>query len=507
MAPNAQGLPLVSLRNMTAFARRLFVVTLALCAVAGAARADCIDNGHYTLAALAEPLVGTRYPYTENLVHHGTDTPVGDDLVVGYRDDLQWTKIQSGCAAFGEYNLLASTSINLLLRASFRIAYVPAADAPPPETRYEVQLRVGTSSADPHPRIAATETRFLGGHHPRQDRFAATLQDLPAGNYVYSFWFRLLDGPPSNRVTLQLQWLTAQGVPSVYPSERYVSPFDEVVREEWAPLGVELRFRAMQSMDAVLQASYIVAEAAPGTTLTFGWSLDEVDPGSRVATVATPAYLPSSDILFDALSALDAGEHVVRLYGKATGGEVRVRRVVTELVTFPLERARPLIPPLAQGERSDPLVVTTSGSDLQPESMSTVCGRWTKLLDFELEPSDSNFSWTLSGYVEILGSEGGGYVQVGIDAEHFETTPEHPDIYFNAHTDMGMFELQFRPGHDGAFFYGDCSKWGNGTHGNRMSLWIRRIEGCNDAPWGGSLLVGRRWLAMKLLPSEAPHLP
>jgi hypothetical protein len=198
---------------------------------------------------------------------------------------------------------------------------------------------------------------------------------------------------------------------------------------------------------------------------------------------------------------------VLRLYAKASGGAVRLRRVVTEVVTFPVERMRPLIPPLVEAERSDPLVLTTAGSDVQPVSMSTVCGRWTKLLSAELEPSDSNFSWTLSGYVEVLGGEGSGYVQLGIQAEHEESTPEHPTTFFNAHTDMGMFELQFQPGHDGAFFYGDCSKWGNGTFGNRMSLWMRRVEGCNDAPFGGTLVVGRRWLAMKLLPSEGPHLP
>ena len=473
----------------------------------GQARADCIDNGHYTIAALAMPLMGTRYPYTEDLVHHGTDAPVGDDLVVEYHDDLRWTKIQSGCAAFGEYNVAASTPVNLLLRASFRIAYMPAAIAPPPETRYEVQLRVGTSKDDDHPRVAATETRFLGERHPRSERFAATLQDLPAGNYVYSFWFRLLDGPSTNRMTLQLQWITAQGVPNVFPSERRVAAFDDVVRDDWTPVGLELRFRAPGAVDAILQSSFIVTEAERGSTLTFGWIVDGLDPGSRIATLATPAYLPSSDVVFEALAALEPGEHVVQLHARSTGGAVRLRRVITELVAFPVERARPVIPPLVEGERSEPLVVTTAGSDVQPMSMSTVCGRWTKLLDFEIPPAGDSFSWTLSGYVEILGSDLSGYVQVGIDAEHEETMPDQPDALFTAHTDMGMFELQFQRGHDGAFFYGDCSKWGNGRAGNRMSLWLRRIEGCNDAPFGGTVVVGRRWLAMKLLPSVGPHLP
>jgi hypothetical protein len=490
--------------------RRLLVasVSAALCAVAAAprVRADCIDNGHYTIAATIAPLMGTRYPYTEDLVHHGGDAPVGDDLVVDFHDDLRWTKIQSGCAAFGEYNVTASTPVNLLLRASFRIAFMPVPTAPS-DARYEIELRVGTSAADEHPRIAASETRFLGGRYPRTERFAATLQDLPAGNYVYSFWFRLLDGPATNRVQLQLQWITAQGVPNGFPSVRRVAAFDEVVRAQWMPVGVELPFRSARAVDAVLQSSFIVAEAESGSTLTFGWAVDGVDPGNRLATVATPAYLPSSDVILDTAAGLQTGEHVLQLYAKSSGGAVRLRRVVTEVVTFPVERMRPLIPPLMEAERREPLVVTTAGSDVQPVSMSTVCGRWTKVLEVELEPSDSNFSWTLSGYVEILGGEGSGYVQAGIQAEHWESTPAHPATLFNANTDMGMVELQFQPGHDGAFFYGDCSKWGNGKYGNRMSLWLRRIEGCNDAPFGGTIVVGRRWLAMKLLPSEGPHLP
>jgi hypothetical protein len=487
--------------------RCALVVAFAFAALcAGGARADCIDNGHYTVAGGLWP-IGTRYPYTEDLVHHGNDSPVGDELVVEYHDDLRWVKIQSGCEAFGEYNVAASTPVNLLLRASFRLAYMSAESAPPPETRYEVQLRVGTSKDDEHPRIAATETRFLGGRYPRSERFAATLQDLPAGNYVYSFWFRLLDGPATNRVKLQLQWITGQGVPNVFPSERRVAAFDDVVRDDWTPVGLELRFRTPAAIDAVLQSSYVVAEAARGSTVTFGWVVDAVDPGARVATIATPAYLPSSDVAFETLAALEPGEHIVQLYARSTGGAVRLQRVVTELVSFPRERPRPLIPPLAEGERSEPLVVTTAGSDVQPASMSTVCGRWTKLLDFELQPAESNFSWTLSGYVEILGSDPSGYVNIGIDAEHDEAAPDDSNVLMHAHTDMGMFELQLQPGHDGVFFYGDCSKWGNGRVGNRMSLWLRRIEGCNDAPFGGTVVVGRRWLAMKLLPSEGPHLP
>jgi len=480
-------------------------VFLAAALLAPASFGDCIDNGHYTIVSVANPMMGTRFPYTEDLVHHTTDRPVGDQITVAYRDDLRWTKIQSGCASFGEYNVSASTPVNLLLRASLRFAYerTPAA---PPETRYEVQLRLGQSANDPDARIAATETGHLGVL-PRSERFAATLQDLPAGNYVYSFWFRLLDGSVENRVTLQLQWISAQGAPNTYPSERRVAAADDLVTAQWKRVGVALQFRNRRPMDVVMQSSYVVADAPDGASLTFGWYLDDNDAGDRLGTVATPAYLPSSGLAIDDLADVPAGEHILQLYAKSSGGAVRLQRVVTEMIAFPVALARPLIPPMAEVTRVEPLVVTTGGSAEQPVSLSTVCGRWTKILELDLVPSPDNFSWTLSGYVEVLGGEGPGYAQVAMQAEHMESTPADPDHLFNANTDMGMFEVQVRPGHDGVFIFGDCSKWGNALFGNHVSLWLRRIEGCNDAQFGGTIVVGRRWLAMKLLPSEGPHLP
>jgi hypothetical protein len=488
------------------FARSRCLLFAATFACAASLRADCIDNGHYTVVASASPMSGTRFPYTEDLVHHTTDTPVGDELTVPYHDDLRWTKIQSGCASFGEYNLSASTPVNVLLRASLRLGYTKT-PAAPADTRYEVQLRVGQSADDPEPRIAATELRRLGRRYPRTDRFAATLQDLPAGNYVYSLWFRLLDGPATNGVQLQLQWITAQGAPSLYPSERHVAASDQTVTGEWKAVGDALTYRSLRPLDLALQSSFVVAAAPAGAALTLGWVIDDLDPGAHVGTIATPPALPSGDAAFDHMANVPAGEHTLQLYARSEGGAVRLQQLVTEMVAFPLELPRPLVPPMAEAIAVEPMIVTTAGSAEQPISMSTVCGRWTKILQFDLAPAQDNFSWTLDGYVETFGGDGPGYAQLGIQAEHEESTPADPTHYFNANTDMGMFELQVQPGHDGIFFYGDCSKWGNGTFGNRLSLWLRRPEGCNDAQFGGTIVVGRRWLAIKMLPSEGPHLP
>src|ERR1044072_1459838 len=86
---------------------------------------DCIGNGHYTVVGSADPPVGTRFPYTEDLVHHMTDLPVGEHVEVAYASDLHWTKIQSGCASFGEQNIYAAVPVNVMLRASLRISESP----------------------------------------------------------------------------------------------------------------------------------------------------------------------------------------------------------------------------------------------------------------------------------------------------------------------------------------------------------------------------------------------
>src|SRR5437763_15315015 len=97
----------------------------ALSLAAAPALADCIANGHYTIVGSAQPQRGTRFPYTEDLVHHLDDRPVGARMVVNYNADLRWVKIQSGCADFAEQNVSASAPVNLMLRGSLRISFPP----------------------------------------------------------------------------------------------------------------------------------------------------------------------------------------------------------------------------------------------------------------------------------------------------------------------------------------------------------------------------------------------
>src|SRR6202171_5314045 len=164
--------------------RHLLLAVLLL--AAAPAGADCIANGHFTIVGNAEPLLGTRYPYTEDLASRPDALPVPATFSVAHHEDGRWTKIQSGCTSSEERNISASTSVNLLLRASLRLN----AHSAPLDARYQLQLRIRADAV-------MTETRRLGVV-PRSDRFAAAVLDVPAGSYVYSLWFRILDGPESN---------------------------------------------------------------------------------------------------------------------------------------------------------------------------------------------------------------------------------------------------------------------------------------------------------------------
>lgn len=474
-----------------------------LCALP--AVADCIDNGHYTIATTSAPLSGGRYPYTENLTHHLTDTPVGGEVSVAYDAGGGWTKLQSGCASYDEKNIIAAGPVNVLLRASIHLEY--GKQQAPPGTRYEVQLRVGRSADDPQPFVAFDELRRLDGRYPQSIRFAGIARDLPAGNWTYSMWMRVIDGPASNRITLDLQWITAQGVPNVYPAALTQSAGDVLVGGEWTKAAPVIDIDSPYDIDTIVQSSFTIASASDDAgPLEVAFTAD-ADTPSRFGVVALPPRFPDGRVAFDHAEALATGRHSIQLWMRTTSGAVTLRDVRAECVSFPRDVNRPRIIPLQIASNTTPLMTNASLDDEQPASMSPVCGRWTKLLDMTLAPSNGPLSWTLEGFVEILGADVSGYGQIGIDVTHHETNRANPSEEIDYATDMGMFEFQAASGRDGIYFFGDCSKWGNFRVGAHVSLWIRRIEGCNNSPFGGPFRVGQRWLSVKLLPSEGPHLP
>jgi hypothetical protein len=443
------------------------VVFAVLLAVAGSPlAADCIANGHYTLASSA-------FPYTEDLTRPWS-APVPSGLWVSGDED--WTLVQTACSE--QTNVNASTDVALLVRASFRIGKTTAA----PDAMFDVQLRV-----DGEP--VATHSRRVGDQFPKSYRFGGSVQRLAAGNHLLTMWIRMRD---PGAVLVGLQWITAQGAPVNFGGNR--AAVDNVtLNADWTMIGPPLPIETVRDVDAALQASFTIASAdAP---LSFSWTLDAEPPGAHSGAMAPPRFQPDGATIFDHRVWIDAGAHTLQLWGRTSGSAARLEGVAIDLVGFP-HAARPApVPPMVEAEEEGPTLATTDGDPEQPTGMIQPCGRWTKLLELDLPSDVKNYSWSVDGYLDVLSHDVSSYGQIGIEVDSGD-----------AHTDVGVFDIQAEQAHDGIYFYGDCSKWAprDATH---VSLWIRRVEGCGLSPAGGSFTVGKRWLAVKLLPSQAPHLP
>jgi len=442
---------------------RAFLATLLLLA-ASPLLADCIANGHYSLASSA-------FPYTEDLTRP-TSQPLHDGMWVA--DENDWTLVQTACSE--RTNVNASVDVTLLVRASFHIGKTTAA----PDAIFDVQLRV-----DGEPLV--TQSRRVGDQFPKSFRFGTSVERLPAGNHLLTMWVRMRN---PGAIYVGLQWITAQGVPANNGSHRVLAD-DVKLGSDWTTIGPPLALTSIRDIDAALQASFSVASAV--TPLSFDWTVDDEKPGARPGVVAAPLVQPDGVMVFDHRGWIDRGSHTVQLWGRSDA-TAELKEIAIDAVGFPHETPAKVIP-LIEASADATIVATTAGDPQQPLAMSADCGRWTKILEFDMPGDRKDFSWSVDGYVELLGHDVSGYGVVGVEVDTGK-----------AQTDVGMFEFQTDQQHEGFYFYGDCSKWspGEATH---VSLWIRRIEGCGVAPLGGSFVVGKRWLAVKLLPSQTPHLP
>jgi len=452
------------------------------------AHADCISNGHYTIDA-------SPWPYTEDLATRRDAVPIPGGVFVAYRADGQWTRVQTGCADSDERNVLVTSPVNLMLHAS---VHLTTAGTAPPGTRYEVQLRLGKSADDPDPIVAATELRRVGTV-PRSDRFGAVLSSLPAGNYVYTMWVRVLDGPETNTIGLNLQWITAQGVPVVFPAAR-AEMDGATIGSEWTRVGAPLTIAPQRMADVSLHAAIDSIDSTASRADT-AWTIDGEVPAEH-GSIALPA---TGVTIFDDKRALPHGAHSLQLWMR-TAGTATLDRVRVEAFSMPYVSIWPYVIPAQHGEASNDVTVTPAGDAVQPLAMSPACGRWTKLIEFDVPPSDGVFSWTLSGFVEVDTHAPRAFGQIGIENVHHERVRGNPWLMTDAVTDMGIFDFETHEGPDGIYFYGDCSKWGNFGNGGRMSLWIHVFDGCGLPETNGTVTVGRRWLTIKLLPSPTPHL-
>lgn len=448
---------------------------------------------HVSLYSSADPVThipngGVSNPYTEEIDN-------GTGITVTYAADLHWTQIQTGCAYFGQYNINASNPINLLLRAA-----IPVTNSPLPTAaagaRYEVQLRLATSTTDPSPRVAAWELRRLRGSYPQADHVGGTLQHVPAGFYIYSAWVRLLD---AGNITLKYQWITGQGVPDTNPSGRLVTAGDLPVTTTWMKVGPHLTFSNAAAIDVAAQGAFQIVSGTAGAAIQSGVSIDGAGVGDQYGQVGIEASsrLPDGFTAYHHRVNLASGSHYVELYLRTTSGSATVRNPTIEFVGFPVAPAMPGM--VDSGVLTTTVRITPdTPSSPQPTSLSTICGTWQKVLEFTLPAASDppRYSWSLEGHFQTLGNViGTPYGEVAVEA--------CTGTLGTTCVDMGVNAVEISTTPDGVYFYGDSNQWGNNP-GNIMRLWVHKINGCSFSYDPGTLNegfdIGRRWVAVKLIP-------
>jgi len=316
---------------------RAVLATLLLLA-ASPLLADCIANGHYSLASSA-------FPYTEDLTRP-TSQPLHDGMWVA--DGNDWTLVQTACSE--RTNVNASVDVTRLVRASFHVGKTTAA----PDAIFDVQLRV-----DGEPLV--TQSRRVGDQFPKSFRFGTSVERLEAGNHLLTMWVRMRN---PGAIYVGLQWITAQGVPANNGSHRVLA--DSVkLGSEWTAIGSPLPVKSIRDIDAALQASFTVASAV--MPLSFDWTVDDEKPGARPGVVAAPLVQPDGVMVFDHRGWIDRGSHTVQLWGRSDA-TAELKEIAIDAVGFPHETPAK-VTPLIEASADATIVATTAGDPQQPLAM------------------------------------------------------------------------------------------------------------------------------------------
>lgn len=469
---------------------------------------DCGANGHTSTVTTASPITGVSYPYSEDISHPAVgsgsaSTPFGD-VTVTYNSSLDWTEVQTGCAYVSEKNVNSSGAFNLLLRAQPTVVSATASSG----ARFEIQLRLATSTTDTNPVIASWELRRLKGTYPQAEHVGGTLQNVAAGTYVYSMWIRMLD---SGSATFSNAWTTAQGVPNSYPSARSVASSDSTVTTTWAAVGPQLSFTSSTALDLALGGAFQVVSGTSPSNLLIGYSLDGASSGNQYGDYAIPSNTPLGYNVFDHRKNVASGSHTLQMWMKTTTGTATVRYATAEFVSFPVTSSSPLLGAMNEsGVLTNTVHITNSGSSPAPAGLNQSCGNWTEVMSFDVPAVTGDVNWIYEGFVQYLGNVSGSTRgELAIENTHWNLDAFGNKV-LDAAGDHGVSAIQATAGEDGIYFYGDAMRWGSGNGGNTIKLWMRRINGCASGVTNNStdnFDIGRRWLSVKQTPFQGCYLP
>lgn len=457
-------------------------------------------DGHATVKSSA-------FPYTEDLT---------SNQVTISGPSFDWVLVQSKCD-YVPGNIDASQTAHALLRGLIETASGNVS----PGARLEVQLRVDGIEHGWYVKrlngVLDNLDQMVRVKYPDTFIFEGTAQDLTAGAHVFELWARLLD---AGHVTTGFTWITATGVPAAaYPSGKVVDGGLLNVSTAWQPVTPYLTFTFgpvspfnSSLLDLSLQGYVQVNQRYNGASkLIFGFSLDG-QPAIRQPAKSVSSTLYDGINLVDHLRSVSPGYHTLRLWAKTDAGSVDLQSRQVEYVGFPGDNANSPggEPPSATDTvHVDPLDAGTAGQPIAAV-LSPGCGNWSLLGSFDIpaRAGGQDWSWTLEGYVQLLGNRTGGTVgQVAFETISYfpDQDPMKPPVAVPV--DMGLHFFQIPAGEDGLWFYGDAGDWGVGISppGSTVRLWIRQVYGCNLNDSAGGFDVGMRYFSAKVVPFDYPN--
>jgi hypothetical protein len=532
------------------------------CVESDPARPNCCGaNGHTSFFANA-------YPYTETILNKH-DKDLTRDLCDPRHYDYDsipepmptisgstWVKIAEGCQKIGKINLSPNVPVNLLLRASANVSSSTAGT----NLRYEVRLVVSRQTLQSLPDLPAadvlmsrTAIKRVNSSIPQQDTVEGTLRNVPAGDWRYSMWARMID---TGSITFHYNWISAQGVPAVYPGDTFdvssvtipaaeTTSGGSVVPGPWLDVGSPIQITNELDLDLAINASLDIlcstgANAAntdadcttsqDGTFLDVWFTVNQpFQPGiTRTGAIGSQAgdTLPLTVTMYDHVAGVLAGTHTLQMKvrnRRASG--VRLRSPHISYVSFPYAQQgftnTALMPTVREFNIRPMNEISDVASEISPNFNTKLtrdeCGLFAQILgplsidDLSPDNVENGGTYLLDAFVELKNPGVQGiYGEVFIEVQHTDPPDVmHPMGKIEDPIDAGRGPIRITPDWSGFYVHGDIGAWGL-KRNNTYRLWFRQIS-CNvsfpDAPpypTSNAIRIGRRWMSIKTLPTLTP---
>lgn len=450
-----------------------------------------------------------------------------DDITVN--QNVGWTTILQSCD--DELNSHASvTEYNVIWRQMITMHGATV----PPGTPYELEFATTKGGfITVHRTVSRVIRHTPSMQHPHVDHVAAYFKWLSGGN-GYRVRTRIL-GAGSGSVTIKQTFASGQGSPSQYgAAESSVLTIPITLDTTWREIsGVTMNNTSAGTVDVQLQTHFRITSGSPGQRISVGIGKGSGSSAQHYSHLYVPAALPAAMTVLDFMpnegvghALIPAGLNTFRVWARVDAGTATVTDRQTEVLGMKADPAADSIrfyafsggPTLVRednytsGQPQNCLLLdqgfsfyacNQNADDPGPSSMPG-CGRWTKILQATVPPSDDDAS-VGAGYVEITsigcrsGTDCWNAAQATSIAVAIETVTNEPVGSRDA-ADFHLSSYSVMTVPTRIHFAQDAFAWGNGN-GQTIRVWVRiNNYPCNGIMYGldeRQLTIGRAYLGIR----------